>query len=313
MKKISILIMLLLLNCTHISCSNKDNSTLDDVPKESVVKEEDIHESVNETTEAVQPSEENTKYSEGGVEHIFDGDDSQHCHAPDDDDGDCTSAIICKTCGTVFTAGRSEHIPKIDDGDCTSPVYCNYCDYAVIEAQKHSYSDTWKYNNSEHWRICSNNGCSYIEAAAEHIKNNDGVCEVCGYIIDIPSSHSHVFNVIEADKSSHWNKCLCGEIDENSVNSHSDEADDNDCVTPLQCKDCGYVIVEGKEHSLGVDDNNCLTDVNCSVCGKVVKAGMTEHIDNNNDFLCDNDNCRLNLEGVPLDENEGIDLPIDWN
>ncbi|MBQ3013060.1 MAG: hypothetical protein IJD74_05925, partial [Clostridia bacterium] len=74
-------------------------------------------------------------------------------HIPEADDGDCTTDILCSSCGTVTTPGNATHtggeatcinkavceicgteygdfaahIPEADDGDCTTDIHCSIC------------------------------------------------------------------------------------------------------------------------------------------------------------------------------------------
>lgn len=86
---------------------------------------------------------------------------------------------------------------------------------------------------------------------------------------------------------------------------HTAEADDEDCTTPVLCKECGEVIVPAKTHDFsgawqtdgtdhwkqcqnagckaegakaahsGTDDGDCTTPVVCKDCGKEITAGKT--------------------------------------
>ncbi len=57
-------------------------------------------------------------------------------HTPDEDDDDCTTAILCAVCGTVTTAARDAHIPGDDDDNCLTPVFCIFCSGIAIEAKE---------------------------------------------------------------------------------------------------------------------------------------------------------------------------------
>ena len=60
-------------------------------------------------------------------------------------------------------------------------------------------------------------------------------------------------------------------------------------------------------------DGNCTTEDKCPYCGKIISAANAEHIDKDGDFICDNKDCAITMDGAPKDDNEGIDLPIDRN
>ena len=59
-------------------------------------------------------------------------------HTPNEDDGDCTTAITCKECGAITTEGKAAHTPNDDDGDCTTDITCSVCGTVTTEgAQSH--------------------------------------------------------------------------------------------------------------------------------------------------------------------------------
>ena len=103
-------------------------------------------------------------------------------HVPGQDDGDCTTNITCKICGTETTPSKPnheggsatctkravceecgmeygdlspEHIPIEDDGDCLTAVTCSLCGVTLVEAKSgHSFSNNLDVD-------CNNPNCSY--------------------------------------------------------------------------------------------------------------------------------------------------------
>ena len=62
-------------------------------------------------------------------------------HSPDEDDGDCTTAIECSICGEDLVKGYASHIPGEDDGDCTTAVKCINCEKNAVEGKEHTYNE----------------------------------------------------------------------------------------------------------------------------------------------------------------------------
>ena len=62
-------------------------------------------------------------------------------HEAGADDGDCTTAIICKHCTKVAVAGNASHTPNSDDGDCTTAITCKDCG-TVTTAGKANHTPT---------------------------------------------------------------------------------------------------------------------------------------------------------------------------
>ncbi len=75
------------------------------------------------------------------------------------------------------------------------------------------------------------------------------------------------------------------------------------------CIHCGAPC----NHDVGDSDGNCTTPIKCKNCNQELEAGMAAHNDTDHDYVCDNYDCQITIEGAPKDENEGIDLPVDRN
>ena len=96
-------------------------------------------------------------------EHVYDNDCDISCnicdyirtteHSPNEDDGDCTTEIICSICGAVTTPAKSVHIPNGDDNDCSTAVSCSVCNQIIIEAKNHDFSGNWEKDASGHWNV----------------------------------------------------------------------------------------------------------------------------------------------------------------
>lgn len=54
-------------------------------------------------------------------------------------------------------------------------------DIETATPKGHSESDEWSYNGINHWKACSNDGCSYIYKEGAHEYHTTYVCTTCGY------------------------------------------------------------------------------------------------------------------------------------
>ena len=84
------------------------------------------------------------------------------------EDATCITAKTCKTCGA--TEGEAlGHTPAEDDGDCTTPVKCKNCNQIAVSGnQTHTYGTityTWAddYSSCTAMRKCTVNGCQSTE------------------------------------------------------------------------------------------------------------------------------------------------------
>ena len=56
-----------------------------------------------------------------------------HTHTPLEDDGDCTTPVLC-ACGEVVVEAKAAHTPEDDDGNCLTAVKCKECTKITTEA-----------------------------------------------------------------------------------------------------------------------------------------------------------------------------------
>ena len=122
-------------------------------------------------------------------------------HTPEEDDGNCTTAIKCANegCEHICVAGAAEHTPAADDGNCTTAIKC------------------------------ANEGCEHVcvaGATAHTPKEDDGNCET-----EIKCANEGCTQDAVAAKT------------------HTPEDDDKDVTTAVKCANegCDHVIVEAKE------------------------------------------------------------------
>ncbi len=178
-------------------------------------------------------------------------------HTPNEDDGDCETAIHCKICDAITTPAKShsytnacdttcnnegckhtrmtEHRPEADDNDCTTDILCSICDAVTTKG------------NASH-----TGGTATCTAKAK--------CEVCD--TEYGEMLQHSFTVPQNDDTDHWNKCKdCDAID--TKVKHTGD-DDSDCTTEVKCS-CGYVITAGTAHKGGTA--TCVAKAKCEVCG----------------------------------------------
>ncbi|MBQ3544631.1 MAG: hypothetical protein IJA34_06565 [Lachnospiraceae bacterium] len=79
-------------------------------------------------------------------------------HIPNADDGDCTTAITCSSCGTVTTEAKENHIDDNGDG------ICDNCDYLVAPARVDEYYQIANANNLMWFAQQVNEGRTTINA-----------------------------------------------------------------------------------------------------------------------------------------------------
>ena len=258
-------------------------------------------------------------------------------HTPEVDDGDCTTEIKCTLCHEVLVSAKDKHTggtatceklaectvcgkeygslkahtPGEDDGNCSTAIACTVCGNDAVPGREHSFTDesAFAYDESGHWRICANSGCSVTNKAN--------------------GTEAHSFGAWytpESDKSVHRRRCECGYVEESA---HTPAEDDGDCTTKVVCTACGIVTtpaksshtggtatceklaectVCGKEygsfktHTPGEDDGNCTTAIDCTVCGNEAVAAKAHSFTVESEYgyddgghwrICANDGCSV--------------------
>ena len=178
-------------------------------------------------------------------------------HTPEEDDGDCTTAVKCSVCGKVLVSASFGHKPTVEHGDCTITVICSVCGKVLVPTR--------------------------VEHA---IGGDDGDCTtavyclVCGKVV-IPAEIAHTPEEDDGDCTTAVKCSVCGTVLIPARAEHTPEADDGDCTTAVNCSVCGKVVTPARaEHTPGAQAS-CVSVQVCTVCGKelTAKQGHTEVID----------------------------------
>ena len=208
--------------------------------------------------------------------HDFSGewlkDESGHWHA-------------CQNENCTVTETKAAHSGK-DDGDCTTAVNCETCGTELKAAEKsHNFSSEWSNDQSDHWHACQNEGCTVTDGKAAHSGEDDGDCttavncETCGaelkaaekehsyggYVQNEDGSDTHTRNCTnDGCKHTETDKCFGGKAT---------------CESRAICEGCGKPYgeldknnhshldrVDGKDPTEDTDGNSDYW--HCDGCGK---------------------------------------------
>ena len=187
--------------------------------------------------------------------HSFDSgawasDESGHWHP-------CTAEGCTVTdFSSLPESGFAAHTSADDDGDCTTPILCSVCDFILTPGNAaHAYPDAdaegaYSISDTKHWQKCVN--CTATTAPEDHTYTpGTNVCSVCGFV----KSHVHSFDMDAWDKneSGHWHPCTAegctitdfSSIPESGFAAHTSADDDGDCTTPILCSACDFVLTPG--------------------------------------------------------------------
>ena len=97
------------------------------------------------------------------------------------------------------------HTAAQDDGDCTTPVRCIYhSEVVMIPAKAYDFTGAWQEDETGHWHICQNSGCTVTDTKTAHSGQDDGDCttpvncDACGREITA-ASLTHTWGAWTAD------------------------------------------------------------------------------------------------------------------
>lgn len=136
-----------------------------------------------------------------------------------------TATDLAGNSTSITVTVNEAHDPNEDDGDCTTAVTCKVCGNAVTPAKSHNYA--WKSGPEEHWQECQNVGCTSKTTSQSHVpgaaatEDTAQTCTVCGYTINPPLGHvcqNHLQKVnattatCTQDGNNEYYKCTCGKI-----------------------------------------------------------------------------------------------------
>ena len=163
------------------------------------------------------------------------------------------------------------HVDTQNDGVCDD---CGW-DYD----HTHTFADKWSSNAEKHWYAvtCGHNVAAKDEAA--HVdKNNDGDCDVCAYVSCV---HTYDEETWAFDTENHWHGTTCGHNVTKDVAKHADANNDK------RCDVCGYDY-NHTEHTYETEwTTSEYKHWHKATCGCTVISDEAEHVDENNDGVCD--------------------------
>ncbi len=131
---------------------------------------------------------------------------SYGAHTPENDDGNCTTAIQCSACKRELTAGATAHSftnkasqTIASAADCQNRakhyVQCDNCnavsDTSIVEVGElgdHDWDTEWSKDGDNHWHKCLVAGCTEIKDEKAHFSTGGNVatytkraiCDACG-------------------------------------------------------------------------------------------------------------------------------------
>ena len=146
-----------------------------------------------------------------------------------------TATDLAGNSTSITVTVNKEHDPNEDDGNCATAVTCKVCGNVVTPAKSHNFSGTLLSDQNGHWYECQNEGCNQTSAKEAHVSSGAATedkaetCTVCGYTINPPLNHEHARNLrsvgavaatctTEGHKA--YYRCSCGMLFSDAAAQH---------------------------------------------------------------------------------------------
>lgn len=100
----------------------------------------------------------------------------------------------------------------MDNSDCTKESICSVCGKIFLAQANHKFSDTWTKDDTYHWKVCENDGCTVTTTKTKHSGTDDGDCTTpviceCGEIVTAAKSE-HIYGEWKSNgNGTHTHKC----------------------------------------------------------------------------------------------------------
>jgi len=209
--------------------------------------------------------------------------------------GDCTKAQTCDVCGKTLAAAQTAHVAAEDDGDCTTAILCKNagCKVVVTEA-KTAHEAAADDGDCTTAVLCKNAGCKkvMVEAKPSHTSpasrtscNEASACAVCNKAL-AAGEHTGGAATCIAKK-----KCELCQAEYGELAAHAGGT--ATCKDKAVCSTCNKPYGElSTVHTPAEDDGDCTTAIKCTVCGAEQVAAKTHTFTDAKDTTCDNAGCK---------------------
>lgn len=146
-----------------------------------------------------------------------------------------TARDLAGNSASITVTVNKAHDPNEDDGNCATAVTCKVCGDVVTQAKSHNFSGTLLSDQNGHWYECQNEGGNQTSAKEAHVSSGAATedkaetCTVCGYTINPPLNHEHARNLrsvgavaatctTEGHKA--YYRCSCGMLFSDAAAQH---------------------------------------------------------------------------------------------
>lgn len=101
----------------------------------------------------------------------------------------------------------------INNSDCTKESTCSVCQQIFPAQTSHRFSATWTKDDTSHWKVCENDGCTVTTTKTKHSGTDDGDCTTpviceCGEVVTAAEAE-HIYDEWKSNgNGTHTRKCI---------------------------------------------------------------------------------------------------------
>ena len=156
-------------------------------------------------------------------------------------DGTQTIALTDSEGYSIYLSITVNADHTINNSDCTKESTCAVCQQTFPAQTSHRFSATWTKDDTSHWKVCENDGCTVTTTKTKHSGTDDGDCTTpviceCGEVVTAAKAE-HIYDEWKSNgNGTHTRKCItagCTKVE--TANCAGGEAT---CKKRAVCTEC---------------------------------------------------------------------------
>ena len=128
-------------------------------------------------------------------------------------DGTQTIALTDSEGYSIYLSITVNADHTINNSDCTKESTCSVCQQTFPAQTSHRFSAIWTKDDTSHWKVCENDGCTVTTTKTKHSGTDDGDCTTpviceCGEVVTAAEAE-HIYDEWKSNgNGTHTRKCI---------------------------------------------------------------------------------------------------------
>ena len=128
-------------------------------------------------------------------------------------DGTQTIALTDSEGYSIYLSITVNADHTINNSDCTKESTCSVCQQTFPAQTSHRFSANWTKDDTSHWKVCENDGCTVTTKKTKHSGTDDGDCTTpviceCGEVVTAAEAE-HIYDERKSNgNGTHTRKCI---------------------------------------------------------------------------------------------------------